>query len=175
MFGEFEKAGGNAFATKQKLADDIIAMLTTHTYLENECMYPRVRELVPEVEDDILESYEEHHVADVLCMELAAMSSDDERLHAEDDGADGERAAPHRRGGGASGSRPSARSSDVRNCRRSVSGCWRCGPPRRVARPSPARSRRHSTPFSVDQRTSVLRRRPGPPGRRRPDGRSGHA
>ena len=80
MFGEFEKAGGNAFAKKQKLADDIIAMLTTHTYLENECMYPRVRELVPEVEDDILESYEEHHVADVLCMELAAMSSDDERF-----------------------------------------------------------------------------------------------
>lgn len=80
MFGEFEKAGGKAFATKQKLADDIIAMLTTHTYLENECMYPRVRELVPDVEDDILESYEEHHVADVLCMELAAMSADDERF-----------------------------------------------------------------------------------------------
>ena len=80
MFSEFEKAGGNAFATKQKLADNIIAMLTTHTYLENECMYPRVRELVPEVEDDILESYEEHHVADVLCMELHAMSADDERF-----------------------------------------------------------------------------------------------
>jgi hemerythrin-like domain-containing protein len=80
MFSEFEKAGGNAYATKQKLAEQIIAMLTTHTYLENECMYPRIRELVPEVEDDILESYEEHHVADVLCMELDAMSSDDERF-----------------------------------------------------------------------------------------------
>lgn len=80
MFTEFEKAGGNAFAAKQKLADDIIAMLTTHTYLENECVYPRVRELVPDVEDAILESYEEHHVADVLCMELDAMSSDDERF-----------------------------------------------------------------------------------------------
>jgi hemerythrin-like domain-containing protein len=30
----------------------------------------------------VLESYEEHHVADVLCMELAAMSADDERFDA---------------------------------------------------------------------------------------------
>jgi hemerythrin-like domain-containing protein len=29
-----------------------------------------------------LESYEEHHVADVLCLELAAMSPDDERFDA---------------------------------------------------------------------------------------------
>ena len=80
MFTEFENAGKNAYATKQKLADQIIAMLTVHTYLENECVYPRVRELVPEVEDEILESYEEHHVADVLCMELDAMSAEDERF-----------------------------------------------------------------------------------------------
>jgi hemerythrin superfamily protein len=53
-----------------------------HTYLENECIYPRVRELVPDVGGDILESYEEHHVADVLCTELAAMSPEDERFHA---------------------------------------------------------------------------------------------
>ncbi|HUR76220.1 MAG TPA: hemerythrin domain-containing protein [Sporichthya sp.] len=80
MFTEFENAGEKAYATKQKLADQIIAMLTVHTYLENECVYPRVRELVPEVEKDILESYEEHHVADVLCMELDAMSVEDERF-----------------------------------------------------------------------------------------------
>jgi hemerythrin-like domain-containing protein len=56
--------------------------LTVHTYIENEGMYPAVRTLLPAVEDDILESYEEHHVADVLCMELAAMSADDERFTA---------------------------------------------------------------------------------------------
>ncbi len=50
-----------------------------HTYLENEVMYPEVRALLPEVEDDVLESYEEHHVADVLCMELSTMSPGDER------------------------------------------------------------------------------------------------
>jgi hemerythrin superfamily protein len=53
-----------------------------HTYIENEVMYPRIRELMPEVEDDVLESYEEHHVADVLVMELAAMKPQDERFTA---------------------------------------------------------------------------------------------
>ena len=53
-----------------------------HTYLENEVMYPRVRELLPELEDDVLESYEEHHVADVLVVELAALKPDHERFTA---------------------------------------------------------------------------------------------
>jgi len=50
----------------------MIELLTVHTYIENELMYPRVRTLLPDLEDDVLESYEEHHVADVLVMELAA-------------------------------------------------------------------------------------------------------
>jgi hemerythrin superfamily protein len=37
---------------------------------------------VPDLEDDVLESYEEHHVADVLCTELAALSPDDEHFDA---------------------------------------------------------------------------------------------
>lgn len=45
-------------------------------------MYPDVRKRVPDVEYDILESYEERHVADVLVMELAALSSDSERFDA---------------------------------------------------------------------------------------------
>jgi hemerythrin-like domain-containing protein len=81
-FKDFEKAGDGALKTKGKLVDRIIELLTVHTYIENEVMYPRVRELVPDLEDDVLESYEEHHVADVLVMELAAMSSDDERFTA---------------------------------------------------------------------------------------------
>ena len=60
----------------------MIELLTVHTYIENEVMYPRVRELLPELEDDVLESYEEHHVADVLVVELAAMKPDDERFTA---------------------------------------------------------------------------------------------
>ena len=81
-FTDFEKAGENAHATKGKIVDRIIELLTVHTYLENEVMYPRVRELLPELEDDVLESYEEHHVADVLVVELAALKPDHERFTA---------------------------------------------------------------------------------------------
>src|SRR5689334_19229240 len=82
LFRDFEQAGDDALKTKGRLVDRIIELLTVHTYIENEVMYPRVRELVPDLEDDVLESYEEHHVADVLVMELAAMKPDDERFTA---------------------------------------------------------------------------------------------
>jgi hemerythrin-like domain-containing protein len=81
-FKDFEAAGENATKTKGKLVDRMIELLTVHTYLENEVMYPRVRELLPELEDDVLESYEEHHVADLLVVELAAMKPDHERFDA---------------------------------------------------------------------------------------------
>ena len=79
-FRDFENAGETALKTKGKLVDRIIELLTVHTYIENEVMYPRVRELLPDLEDDVLESYEEHHVADLLVMELATMDPDDERF-----------------------------------------------------------------------------------------------
>ncbi|MBM7798775.1 hemerythrin superfamily protein [Microlunatus panaciterrae] len=82
LFREFESAGDNAHATKDALATKIIEALTVHTYIENETMYPEVRRLLPDLEDDVLESYEEHHVADVLCMELAALDSTAERFDA---------------------------------------------------------------------------------------------
>lgn len=82
LFREFEKAGQDATRAKADVVNKIIEALTVHTYLENECMYPEVRKLVPELEDDILESYEEHHVADVLVTELATMKPDDEHFTA---------------------------------------------------------------------------------------------
>jgi hemerythrin-like domain-containing protein len=81
-FRDFENAGENATAQKGELVDKIIELLTVHTYIENEVMYPRVRELLPDLEDDIDESYEEHHVADLLVVELDAMKPDAERFDA---------------------------------------------------------------------------------------------
>ncbi len=80
LFRQFEKAGKNATSAKGDTVRRVIELLTVHTYLENEIMYPQVRALLPEVEDDVLESYEEHHVADVLCMELWGMDPGDERF-----------------------------------------------------------------------------------------------
>ena len=82
LFTDFENAGENAHKSKGKIVHRIIELLTVHTYLENEIMYPRVRELLPALEEDILESYEEHHVADVLVMELYGMQPEHERFDA---------------------------------------------------------------------------------------------
>ena len=82
LFREFEQAGDDAAKTKGRLVDKIIELLTIHTYIENEVMYPRVRALLPDLEDDVLESYEEHHVADVLVMELYGMTPEAERFDA---------------------------------------------------------------------------------------------
>jgi hemerythrin-like domain-containing protein len=82
LFIQFRQAGENATATKAAIVDKILEALTVHTFLENEVMYPRVQQLLPDLKDDVLESYEEHHVADVLCAELAVMDAADERFDA---------------------------------------------------------------------------------------------
>src|SRR5688572_8684504 len=82
LFREYQAAGDRAVKMKAAIATQILEALTVHTYLENEVMYPEVRRMLPDLEQDILESYEEHHVADVLCLELSTMSPDDERFDA---------------------------------------------------------------------------------------------
>ncbi len=82
LFRDFEAAGDRAIKKKAKIVRKIIELLTVHTYVENEVMYPEVRALLPDLDEDILESYEEHHVADVLCMELFGMPADAERFDA---------------------------------------------------------------------------------------------
>jgi len=81
LFREFEKSTTTK-ARKGTIVKKVIELLTVHTYIENEVMYPEVRRLLPQLEDDVLESYEEHHVADVLVMELAALKPGDERFEA---------------------------------------------------------------------------------------------
>lgn len=82
LFRKFEQAGEDATAEKGRIVTAILEALTVHTYLENEVMYPEVRRLMPELDQDVLESYEEHHVADVLCAELAAMRPEHEHFDA---------------------------------------------------------------------------------------------
>lgn len=78
LFTEFERSRTTQ-GRKQEIVEEVIRMLTVHTYLENEVMYPEVCRLVPDLDSDILESYEEHHVVDVLSAELSAMDPGDDR------------------------------------------------------------------------------------------------
>ena len=63
VFKRFENAGEKANVEKGKAVGRMLELLTVHTYIENEVMYPEVRRLLPDLEDDVLESYEEHQVA----------------------------------------------------------------------------------------------------------------
>ena len=81
LFRKFEQAGDDT-ALKRRLVDQMIEELTAHTYLENEIMYPEVRKALPDLEDDVMESYEEHHVADVLCHELVDLDASNEHFDA---------------------------------------------------------------------------------------------
>ena len=138
LFREFQAAGDRAGKKKAKLVGQIIELLTVHTYIENEVMYPEVRALLPALEDDVLESYEEHHVADVLCMELAGMAPDSERFDAKATVLI-ENVSHHIEEEEGSGSRRFGPGSAASSCRKSGPGLRKPGPRHPGRRPSPAR------------------------------------
>ena len=133
LFREFQQAGKEPTARKAQLVDGIIEALTVHTYIENEVMYPRVRELLPDLEEDVLESYEEHHVADLLVVELANMKTTDERFDAKTTVLSSPSRTTSRRRK-RTGSPRSAKDSAARHSSRSVP---RCSKPGRRRRPGP--------------------------------------
>jgi hemerythrin superfamily protein len=81
LFEQFQQADGDPDRQGQ-LVDQILEALTRHTYIENECLYPEIRSRVPSTDEAVLESFEEHHVADVLGFELAMMNPSDEHYRA---------------------------------------------------------------------------------------------
>ena len=95
LFREFERAGDDP-GLKKQVVNQIIEELTVHTYLENTIIYPAVRAALPDLESDVMESYEEHHVADVLCLELLDLAPEQRALRREDHRPHRERPAPHR-------------------------------------------------------------------------------
>jgi hypothetical protein len=82
LFRKFQQTGEGASTGQGQIVDRILEALTVHTYIENEVMYPQVRELLPDLGEDVLESSEEHLVADLLCSELAGLDPDSDRFHA---------------------------------------------------------------------------------------------
>jgi hemerythrin-like domain-containing protein len=82
LFKRFEKADDEAYKEKRGIADQVIAALTTHAYIEESIFYPTAREAVPQTEDHVLESVEEHHVVMWMLSELANADVHDERFDA---------------------------------------------------------------------------------------------
>jgi hemerythrin superfamily protein len=74
VFKKLQKASGNE---AQRLWEQLSSMVNLHEELEEKYFYPRLRES-SRVEDLVLESYQEHHVLDLLMGEISALKPSDE-------------------------------------------------------------------------------------------------
>jgi hemerythrin superfamily protein len=82
LFNQFDKAGDSAFQRKREIVDKIIEELSIHAAIEELHFYPMARGAVKDVEDEVLESLEEHHVAKWLLAELEDLDPKAERFDA---------------------------------------------------------------------------------------------
>ena len=82
LFKRFEKAGDRAFAEKRRIVDQVVEALSKHAAIEEQVFYPVARATVPDTEDVVLESLEEHHIVKWVLSELDGMNPEEERFDA---------------------------------------------------------------------------------------------
>ena len=78
VFAKLEKASGKQ---AQSQFEQLRDMLSLHETMEETFLYPRLKE-DKRAKDLILESYEEHHVLDVLLGEISQLGPSDEQWQA---------------------------------------------------------------------------------------------
>ncbi len=79
LFKRFEQAEPDDFETLGHLRDQIIEHLAIHAEIEEQTLYPALRD---NVEDDVLEALEEHHAVKAVLAELERMPPTHERFRA---------------------------------------------------------------------------------------------
>jgi hemerythrin superfamily protein len=62
LFRKFQDTGDRALKTREKLVNEMIEDLSIHAVIEEQVFYPAVRTKVPDLQDDVLEAIEEHHI-----------------------------------------------------------------------------------------------------------------
>jgi hemerythrin-like domain-containing protein len=62
------------------IAKAVIRSLRLHTTIEEQYLYPGIRERIGDLEDDVLEDLEEHHAMEMLLDELEHLDPTDERF-----------------------------------------------------------------------------------------------
>jgi hemerythrin superfamily protein len=82
LFRKFEKTGPRGYKRRGDIVGRIIAELAVHAAIEEQVLYPQVRERLPEAESDVLEALEEHHIVKWTLSELDGMDPRAERFEA---------------------------------------------------------------------------------------------
>jgi hemerythrin superfamily protein len=80
LFKQFEKA--KQPAQQRNIAEKVVKELSIHAAIEEMLFYPAVRDRVPDTEETVLESLEEHHIVKWVLSELEDMKPDHERFKA---------------------------------------------------------------------------------------------
>jgi hemerythrin superfamily protein len=80
LFKQFEGLGDGALKTKRQVVDSIIEELSVHAAIEEQVFYPTVRAELTDLNDDILEGIEEHHVVKWTLDELKDLDVEHERF-----------------------------------------------------------------------------------------------
>jgi hemerythrin superfamily protein len=70
LFEQFRGASDRARKTKERLARKMVEELSVHAYLEEHLFYPAVRAAGGELEDEVLEAIEEHHIVKWVLSEI---------------------------------------------------------------------------------------------------------
>lgn len=81
LFKKLSESGEGAVKTREKTFKELARELAVHTQLEEEIVYPRLRE-EESLRETINEGIEEHHVADQVLEELSGLAVDDEQWDA---------------------------------------------------------------------------------------------
>jgi hemerythrin superfamily protein len=82
LFVKFEADGLRALKTKRNLVDKMITELAVHAAVEEQVFYPAVRQAAPDLDHEILEGIEEHHIVKWSLSELEGLSPEDENFGA---------------------------------------------------------------------------------------------
>ena len=85
LFGQFEQADASDHEALARLRDLILEHLAIHAEIEEQTLYPALREASAddaEAHDDVLEALEEHHAVKAMLAELERMSPAHERFRA---------------------------------------------------------------------------------------------
>lgn len=80
LFERFEKASPDDHEEKTRVAELVIEHLSTHAVIEEQILYPALRDRLPEDEFVVLEALEEHHAAKLMLNELEKTPVADERF-----------------------------------------------------------------------------------------------
>jgi hemerythrin superfamily protein len=78
LFEQFENLSDRAKASKQKIVQKVCKALLIHTQIEEEILYPAVREFVKDLADKVDEAVVEHAAAKDLIRQLHDMNPDED-------------------------------------------------------------------------------------------------